>query len=257
VPALAAQARTDVRESQRWEFQGIRAGYCIRFLVEPRTAARALEKGLRAVRADQDPTLHPALQQVIRGQPEFSAWAPSSLCFYFSDAVQVGTRRITDKNPRNFLMIALWTLGAQQQSGGSRRDLALDLYANRGNLIRAAESGRIRLREAKAVLTEQPDPTPDVYVMKLGGTLLTWRGRPTGDSTRVERPIEESWSVPGLRGSGAWAVHLAISPTWSRPLLGSLSVEGKGDLAKALKGSPIRFVGPLYHGGAGEIRFSR
>jgi hypothetical protein len=34
-------------------------------------------------------------------------------------------------------------------------------------------------------------------------------------------------------------------------------VEGKDGLAKALQGSPVRFVGPLYRGGDGEVRFQR
>jgi hypothetical protein len=52
-------------------------------------------------------------------------------------------------------------------------------------------------------------------------------------------------------------VRLVLTPTWSRALVGSLRVEGKGDLAKLLKASPIRFVGPLYRGGGGELRFTR
>jgi hypothetical protein len=77
-----------------------------------------------------------------------------------------------------------------------------------------------------------------------------------GDSTRVEQPIIERWSVTGLRG-GIRTAELVMSPAWRRGVVGSLSVEGKGDLAKLLHGSPIRFVGPLYRGGNGELRFSR
>lgn len=257
VPALPAQTRPDVKESQVWGLQGIRTGYCVRFLIEPRAAARELAKGFRLVRANQDPALHPALQQVIRSQPEFAAWAPSNLCFYFTDAVQVGTRRVAEKNPRNLQMMATWTLGAQEEKSGTRRDMVLDMYASRGSLIRAADAARVRLHEAQTVVTDRPDSTTDVYSVKLTGTLLIWNGRPTGDSTGVERPLEEFWSVPGMRGAATWSVHFAVSPAWSRPLVGSLTVEGKGDLAKALKGSPIRFVGPLYRGGAGEMRFTR
>ena len=256
VPALSGQTRPEVKETQVWGLQGIRSGYCVRFLMEPRKAGRELEKGFHLVRADQDQTLHPALQQVIRSQPEFAAWAPSNLCFYFTDAVQVGARRVAEKNPRNFQMIASWTLAAQEEKSGTRRDMVLDMYANRGSLIRAAEAGRVRLHEAQAIFTDRPDTTADVYSTKLNRTLLIWKGRPTGDSTRIERPMEESWAVRGIRGGGIWSVRLAVSPLWSRPLVGSLTVEGKGDLAKALKGSPIRFVGPLYRGGGGEMRFT-
>jgi hypothetical protein len=40
-------------------------------------------------------------------------------------------------------------------------------------------------------------------------------------------------------------------------MVGSLKVEGKDDLAKLLKASPIRFVGPVYQGGTGSLHFGR
>jgi hypothetical protein len=253
--SLTGQAGTDLKESRVWGFQGLRTGYCVRFLIEPRAASRKLREGFRLVRADRDTTLHPALRQTIQMQPEFGPWSPSSLCFYFTDAVQVGARRVGEKDSRKSQLVAAWTLATLEERGNARRDLALGLYGSRGGLIRAAEATGVRLREAETSVADRADTT-DTYSVKLEGTLLIWRGQPTGDSTRVERPIQESWLVSGLRG-GVWAAALTLSPSWSRPLVGSLTVEGKGDLAKALKASPIRFVGPLHHGGGGELRFSR
>jgi hypothetical protein len=253
---LSAQASADQRQSQVWGLQGLRSGYCVRFVIDQRAATRELKPGFRVVPASQDAALHPALQHLIQGQPEFAGWVPSSLCFYFTDAVQVGNRRVVEKNPRNQQMLAVWTLATQEERSGSRRDLALGIFSGRGSLIHAAEAAGVRLHEADAAVLDSADSANDVYTIKLERTSLMWRGRPTGDSSRVERPIEESWLVPGVRG-GVWAVRLMLSPVWSRPLVGSLTVEGKGDLAKALKASPIRFVGPLYRSGAGELRFSR
>jgi hypothetical protein len=257
VPArLPAQATGEQKQSQVWRLQGLRTGYCVRFLIEPKAASRELKSGFRLIPATQDRSLHPALQQTIKGQPEFASWIPSSLCFYYTDAVQVGTRRVAEKNPRNQQMIAVWTVATQEQRSATRRDLALDIFAGRGSLIRAAEAAGVRLREATAAVIDSADTSNDVYNVKLERTLLVWRGRPTGDSTRVEQAIEEAWLVPGVR-AGVWAVQMVLHPASSRPLVGSLSVEGKGDLSKALKNSPIRFVGPLYRGGTGELRFSR
>lgn len=161
-----------------------------------------------------------------------------------------------EKDPRRYQMLSVWTLATREPRTGTRRDLVVDLYASRNSLVRAAEAARVKIQDAHSVVADRADTTSDVYSVKLERTLLVWHGRPTGDSTRVEQPMHEFWSVRGAR-AGAWTVRFAVSPMWSRPLVGSLTVEGKGDLAKALKASPIRFVGPLYRGGAGDLRFSR
>jgi hypothetical protein len=257
VPArLPAQATGEQKQAQVWGLQGLRTGYCVRFLMEPKAVSGELKGGFRAIPASQDRSLHPALQQTIKGQPEFATWIPSSLCFYYTDAVQIGARRVVEKNPRNQQMIAVWTLATQEEKSAARRDLALGIFSGRGSLIRAAEAAGVRLHEAHAAVIDSADTSNDVYNVKLERTTVVWRGRPTGDSTRVGQAIEESWLVPGTR-AGVWAVQMVLHPAWSQPLVGSLAVEGKGDLSKALKKSPIRFVGPLYRGGTGELRFSR
>lgn len=225
------------------------------FLIEPGTAAKELKAGFVLLRADQNQTLHPALRNVIEAQPEFASWAPSSLCLYYLDAVRLGNQRIVEKDSRKYQMIGVWSVATAEQGSGTRRDVVLDLFASRERLIRAAEAARVRLHSAHSTVGDAADTTSDLYSVKVGKTLLVWSGRGAGDSVRVERPIEESWSVAGVR-QNTWHATLALTPTWSRSLVGSLRVEGKGDLAKVLKASPIRFVGPGYTGGGGEVRFS-
>jgi hypothetical protein len=228
----------------------------VRFLVDPRLATKELRAGFVLLRADQDQTLHPALRQTLKEQPELGSWTPSSLCFYHLDAVQLGKRRVAEKDSRKAQMMGVWSLATTERDKGARRDLVLDMFASRGSLIRAAENARVRLHEAEAAVSDAADTASDVYSVKVRKTLLVWNGRPAGDSTRVEKAIQESWSVPGLR-AGVWNASMALSPAWSRSVVGSLRVEGKGDLAKALRSSPIRFVGPFYRGGGGELRFYR
>jgi hypothetical protein len=153
-------------------------------------------------------------------------------------------------------MIGVWSIATVEQGSRKRRDVVLDMFASRERLIRAAEAARVRLHSAHSTVADAADTTSDVYTIKIGKTSLIWSGRAAGDSARVERPVEKSWSVTGGR-QGTWEANLALNPAWSRPLVGSLRVEGKGDLAKAMKASPIRFVGPAYTGGGGEVRFSR
>ena len=239
-----------------WKLQGLRNGYCVRFLVEPESATRELKSGFTLVSAQQDSLLHPALQQVIRSQPEFASWTASSLCLYYLDAVQVGKRLIAERDRRLYQLIGVWTLATREQQSGNRRDLVLDMYASRSNLLSAAEVAQVRLHEIHSSYYDKPDTTSDSWNVQIGKTQLIWVGRPAGDSTKVERPITEQWSVSGLRHNIQTA-QLVVAPAWSRALVGSLRVAGKGDLAKVLRASPIRWVGPLYRGGNGELRFAR
>jgi hypothetical protein len=253
---LVAQVRPESRVGPVWAVQGLRAGLCVRFLVDPSLARRALHGGARLLPASQDETLHPALRSVIDGQPEFAAWAPSSLCLYYGDAVSVSGRRFGSRDPRKRQMIGVWTVAASESGRRTRQDLALDLFGVGGELVQAAGSAKVKVSEAQSTVSKVPSTDNELYEVKIGKTRLTWNGRAVGDSIRVEQPIRESWLAKGSSGT-VWRVNATLRPEWSRSVVGVLRVEGKDDLAKALKASPIRFVGPVYEGGGGELRFSR
>jgi hypothetical protein len=151
----------------------------------------------------------------------------------------------------------MWSIATVAQKTGGQRDFVVELYGGRGGLTRAAEGSGVSMEEVRAAVAEAADTVPDIYSVQVGKTLLVWNGRPARDSTRVAQPVLESWSMVGLRSLGIWQTELELAPQWSQPLVGSFRVEGKGDLAKALKASPIRFVGPIYRGGGGKLRFRR
>jgi hypothetical protein len=254
--SLDAQTGSQVKSERVWNLQGLRAGYCVRFLIDPKAAPGGLKQGVLLLRADQDEALHPALRQVVQSQPEFASWIPSNLCFYYADAVQVSGRRIVERNSRIAQMLGVWSVGTVEQGSGTRRDLLLDMYASRERLRTAAAANLVQLHEAEVGFRPASDTSGTEYRQKIGKTQLVWNGRTAGDSTRIEHPIVEAWQAPGVRGV-TWSAQLSLFPTWSRGLVGSLRVEGKGQLAKALKASPIRFVGPFYRGGSAQLRFTR
>lgn len=256
VAPLAGQERSEGRGGPVWILEGLRTGQCVRFLVDPTSARQTLREPARLVPASQDESLHPALRSVIEGQPEFATWIPSYLCLYYGDAFTLGGRRYGGKDPRKRQMIGLWAVTASEQGSGGRRDVLLDFFGVGGGLVQAAAGAKVKLSEAQSAVTKVPDTDNELYDVKIGKTRLTWNGRAVGDSTRVEQPIQEDWLGKGTSGM-VWRVQAILKPEWSRPLVGVLSVEGKDDLAKALKASPIRFVGPRYSGGGGELRFSR
>lgn len=151
----------------------------------------------------------------------------------------------------------MWSLATVTVGTKAPRDFVVELYGGRGGLGRAAEGPGVPIEEVRAEVAAGADTIPDAYSVKIGKTLLVWIGRPARDSTRVTQPVLESWSMVGLRSLGIWQTELELAAQWSQPLVGSFRVEGKGDLAKALKASPIRFVGPLYRGGGARLRFRR
>jgi hypothetical protein len=157
-------------------------------------------------------------------------------------------------------MLGVWTVGAIEVSSGSRRDVALELMTNSGRLQRAGGSAGVRLREVKSSVGKVPDPedstvtNDDRYQLKVGKTVLTWDGHPAADSTKVDESISWSWVLASKGTEG----KVTLAAPWRRALIGSLRIEGKDAFARALKGSPTRFVGPLYQGGeGGKLVFSK
>ena len=251
-----AQSGADPRLGPAWSLRGLRSAQCVRFLVAPGEAGRHAQAGFRPVRADQDTSLHTALESVIQGQPEFASWTPSSLCFFYLDTVSLAGRTMTAKKGGRPQMVSVWTIAATRQQGGERQDLVLELSAGSAQTVRAAEAVKLRVREAESRISQAPNGTDELHELKIGKTRLVWNGRAVGDSSRVDHPIEERWLVKGASGT-SWNVRLTLTPLWTRPLVGVLSVEGKDDLAKSLKASPTRFLGPRYLGGSAELIFSR
>ena len=264
-----AQADRPRTQELVWHLDDLRSGFCVELLVDSATVARSLTPDLRPVRADQLPDLHPAIRGVVQRQPEYASWTPSKLCLYYFASVDVGAARVQSKDSRKSPLIAAWTAAAAEAGSGTRRDVALEFVSGSGRLARAAQGSGLNLIEARSVIgmvpfvSEEGVPSSDSrYQLKIGKTLITWDGRPVGDSTRIEQPITAEWLARGRRSetsrrSDWWRARMLLEPAWSRGMAGSLRVQGKDDFANAMKASPIRFVGPLYSQGGGEIQFGR
>jgi hypothetical protein len=141
--------------------------------------------------------------------------------------------------------------------------VALLLLANNTRLIRSGRLAGQTIHEVQTKLGKVPEVDEngvssgdDRFQVKVGKTLVTWDGHQAADSAKASGSVEIAWaSTPGGPGKGNGS--LTLTPQWASAMVGSLKVEGKDDLAKALKGSPVRFVGPLYRGGGGEVRLGR
>lgn len=224
--------------------------------MQPSEAEKRLPKGYLPRRADQARSLDPSLARVIAAQPEFRGWTPSSLCLYQVSGMRVGGSLVRSGDRERGLLFGVWVLAARDSSR-HERDAAPLLFGSRGvSLHRAAELTLVRLREADTKIVRASGGGDDTYEVKVGKTLIEWRGRAVGRRAAVGGPLRASWWVDGIRGT-EWTASMVLEPKWARALVGSLRVQGKDHLAEALKASPIRFVGPIYGGGAGELAFTR
>jgi hypothetical protein len=203
------------------------------------------------------------LRNVLTHQPEFGSWTPSKICMYYMQSVDVGSLRVSDRNPEKAPMVGVWSLTAAEGAGNTARDVALRLFTNNGRLERAAEVSGLDLRkvdsEVRNIPNENDASAPPIGVrrtIRLDRTLLTWEGRQVDDSAKADGPLTLVWRADSKR-RGPMTTRLALTPEWTKGMAGSLRVEGDDDFAEAVKASPIRFVGPAVMGGVGELAFGR
>jgi hypothetical protein len=264
--ALAAaplQAQDSGSDATTWELGGVRSAFCLQLLLDPASELmHDLPAGWHAMPASAAAGLHVSLRSVIEDQTEFAAWSPSRLCFATVDTIRTKDFSLADRSGRHPQLFGFWTVLAAGPSG-TPQDVALDLFANSDRLIRSARLAGQELHEARLTVGKVPaedengvPSSDDRFQVKLGGTVVTWDGRLAGDSAAVAEPVDNTWAVTGMRG-GVVTGSLTLSPRRSQPMAGSLKVDGKNELAKALRASPTRFAGPAYRGGAGKVSFAR
>lgn len=264
--ALAAaplQAQDSGSDATTWELGGLRSAFCLQLLLDPASELlHDLPTGWHAVPASAAAGLHVSLRSVVEDQTEFAAWSPSRLCFATVDTIRTKDFSLADRSGRHPQLFGFWTVLAAGPSG-TPQDVALDLFANSDRLIRSARLAGQELHEARLTVGKVPaedengvPSSDDRFQVKLGGTVLTWDGRLVGDSAAGTEPVDNTWAVTGMRG-GVVTGSLTLSPRRAQPMAGSLKVDGKNELAKALRASPTRFAGPAYRGGAGKVSFAR
>ena len=263
-PALAAvtgmlSAQSSVPDDKIWRLKGLRTAFCIQFLMDPASdALEDLPAGYRPVPASEAADLHISLRGVVQGQPEFAAWSPSRLCFEAMDTVETAEYTIADRSGRRPQLFATWTVLAAAP-GGPTGDVALRLFANSERLIRSARLAGQKVWPARVAVglvpSEDEDGVPssdERFQVKVGGTTIAWDGPQARTRTAVREPWAISWVATGAK-DGVVSGEVALSPVFSRAMVGSLKVDGKDTFAKALRASPTRFAGPAYRGGGGSI----
>lgn len=244
-----------------WNVGGVRKAFCVRFLLDPASPAlRGLPESYHPVPASQVHDLHVSLRGVVQDQPEFASWSPSRVCVLAVDSVSTRDFSYADKNGKHPQLFGLWTVTAAG-AAGAPGEVALSLFSNSGRLVRSArlagqtvDDARLTMGKVPAVDEEGVPSKDDRFQIKIGKTTLTWDGRPARDSAAMKEAVDIAWAVSGNNGKTKVG-KMQLQPPFSRPMVGSLKVDGKGDVAKALRASPTRFAGPVYLGGGGTVTF--
>lgn len=258
--ASSASAQGSAGPSFSLVLRGVTFSACVQFLVDPVEASKDLEDGYQIVPARSFPGLSPVLQREIEGDSVHGGWVPAQVCIYEAPSVSAGGGVLQAEGKMgNRQLVGYWGLGARRVGGNAAEGqwYAAALYTNDWHLERQAKTVYIPMTIVKRSMSPVPESTRHRYEVKLGKTTLTWDGEIGGrDSAQASTSIDASLVFTGLRDI-QWHAVASSRPDWTRNLPGLFRVEGKDDLAKALKASPIRMFGPMFWGGDARLDFAR
>ena len=246
-----------------WVLDEARGGFCIWYLTDPELAPRFLPKGGVARTASQVEGLPPMLQRVVQDEPRFEAWVPSVLCIGRYASVQVDGRQMDQaKDPERPVLVTWQAIAMESPLGVTGAGwLLTHLGGDAPKLERAAGNSTVafrgrELRNNRVSGEDEPEAeAEDAWEFRVDGAKLFWNGRQVGD-VRVGTTHVMSFGYAGAR-TATWGVEIESAPGQERTAIGSLRVEGKNDLANALKSSPVRAIGPAELGGRTTVTFRR
>jgi hypothetical protein len=237
-----------------WSMQDARGGFCIWYLVDPEMAPLLAEKGTTFAPAGTGSTLPNALAQTIRDEPRFTSWIPAAICVLFYGRITIGDNQPILASAEQPLTLVAHLVAAQAPRGAGGAGFLL-LKLGSDNRVVRHQGGDPGLPIAGMTVVAGKDRgTPEDRVeFRLEDTQITWVGHPSGEPS-VGTTRSMSFGYAGARSTN-WQGSLETTPAETHVMIGSLRIEGKSLLSKALKSSPIRAVGPIETGGTGRFSF--
>jgi len=258
--AAPALAQAPAGPGYLWSFTGVEFSACVDFLVEPTLAGRQLDPGYQVIPAASFGALTPVLRREIEGDTVHAAWVPSRVCFIEGPQVTIGDNLLTpEKKMEGQEVVGYWAIAARRADGSPSSDqwFVAQFWTNDWRLRKQTEAQFIPVGMLKRSRRPIPESNRHRYEIKIGKTVLSWDGQLAGrDSTAASDPGQSSLIFQGTR-SIQWKAAVSSQPIWTRTLPGVFRVEGKDDLAVALRASPIRMFGPMYWGGPARVEFTR
>lgn len=259
-PAVAQQSAQTIQE---WSLQNVRAAWCVHFLMDSAEADRELPRDFRTVRAADFTELSPAIKNLISGEPEFQAWVPALWCSFYFDQAKVGDQTLGSDTPdlSDTQYLGIWLIGSSPGRAATADATTPSYYVAtmrtpNWRMIRLAETSLIKMDYAEPAIGKVPEASDDRYRVEMGRTIITWDGHLAGDSASAAPPSDQTWWMISSRGARMRA-QVRLTMEKRQNVAGTLQIAGNDRLAKSLRASPIRMVGPLNWGGMGTLSFSR
>ena len=235
-----------------WKFSNLQQGYCITFLVSPEDAPGLLPDDAQPVRLDAMPDPTPVLARVLADQPEYGSWMPAAVCLYRFGRIDIAGRELVAPVGASE-MIGVLSYGARVAVNQPGNGVSVSMvFTNDKRAVKLTDSTQVPLRQIKATFGKAAHGDDERHVIALGKTTLTWDGHAASDSVTLSAPIERVWVARGQRGRPV-LFRWKLSAASSRSMVGALVVQGKDKLAKLMRKSPIRYLGPIFEGGTAEL----
>ena len=235
-----------------WQFGNLEQGYCITFLVSPEDAQGVLPDDSQPVRLDAMSEPTPVLTRVLADQPEFAAWMPAALCVYRFGRADIGGRELVASTGGSE-MIGVVAYAARVAAGQPANGLFVStVFTNDKRAEKVTDSLAVKLHFVKATFGKAAHGDDERHVIEIGKTKVIWDGHTASDSVPASGLVERVWVVNGPRNKPVLATW-KLTPATSRSMVGALVIGGKDKLAKLLRKSPIRYAGPMYQGGTGQL----
>ena len=258
---VGATGAAQDQQAQSWQLNNLRARWCVYFLVDSLTAEKKLPGNYRPRPARDFPGLSPAITRLIHDEPTYAAWIPAQFCSSHFDRARVDDQQVGDSAAvlEDSQVLSTWLIGASpaaDSTSGRATYFIAALRSNNWRLLRQAELWALRGDRLEATVGKVPESTEDLFQVRIGRTVVTWEGHLAGDSAWAPPAVEESWYTDSSRNSRITGLA-SFRPDSAQSIAGTLRIVGKDDLAKSLRASPIRMVGPMMWGGGGKIDFSK
>lgn len=252
--AGATRATAQTPKEAHWSLEGNHGGYCIWYLADPQLAKDLVPDNTVLTPAGNGAGLPAFLMRTVQDEPRFAQWIPATICIGYYDRVTANGATIAQGKGDRLVIVATSALAAEGARGiHGATNYLVDFMTNDRAVARAAENvgftmGGIDVMSRAADEGQDPELT-----IRFDGVAITWSGHAIGDSG-VGKTRSVSFGYAGARTTN-WLIQLETTPATDRLMAGALQVVGRNTLAKALKTSPGRSIGPQESGGTTTLTF--
>ena len=251
-PRLSAQETVALR----WALEDNQGSYCIWYLADPDLARQMVPTGTDLSPAGSGAGLPTLLARTIRDEPRFNLWIPGAICIGAYRRVTADGRTIAEAKEGRPIIIATSYLAAHDPHGvAGATSLLLAFMTDKRQVARASESAGLDMSGISVVTRQQVGADDPKVTISVDGVEIVWTGHAIGDSG-VGKTRSVSFGYATNR-SASWLIGLDSRPTSTRLMAGILEVEGRNTLARALKASPVRGMGPEESGGSVTLTFHK